>query len=237
MRHILEKIIDWLYNLIGYCPKQIAKQFDDLVCPDRENTCTEETSFQERIDRIRNVLMESNERIQKLEDQIEECSMLDMKELLEINNQLTEDNQKLMKEIEKSEEYYHKVQVQVSDILHGDKTFGFGRNPCIPGSTSLMSEKVEDSIRVYGRTIFTDVLAERIKQEPSVRNKFQMAYSELLRNGLIDKLVRQLVSLGAISMTLGFNENNTTLEVYYTLEAVHHESIYLGEDEEDKEKE
>ena len=111
MKHILEKIIDWLYNLIGYCPKQIAKQFDDLVCSDQENACTEETSFQERIDRIRNVLMESNERIQKLEDQIEECSMLDMKELLEINNQLTEDNQKLMKELQKSEEYYHKMNV------------------------------------------------------------------------------------------------------------------------------
>ena len=212
---LLRKLIDWLYKITGYCPQEAEIKFAEQL----ENVVNNYSDVVDRMSKIAQELIDANKKVKELQQQIDECALLDLIELNDRNIGLESENLRLQGEINESKEYYRKIEGELSDIMHNDKRFGFGQNMTFPGSTSLIGEKSGDSVLVYGRSVLLDTIAQQIQDTPSMTEKYSIAINYLIKNGLIEKLTRQLISQGAVQFTIGFNENNTSLEIYYALEA------------------
>lgn len=218
---LIHWFIEWLCKVTGYIPKSAQDKINHF----QEDATKSLEEMQRHVTATTEQLLEATARIEELQYHVEQSKILDMESLQKENLRVMEENEHIRKELAESNEYFKKVESQISGILHKDEVFGFHRSVCIPGASTLTATTVDDTICVAGRTVLEDSITAEMEQEPSIRERYYMAHNYLVKYGLIQKMIEYVASQGGIQYTLGFNENNTATELYYAMEVVSKSSI------------
>ena len=82
-------------------------------------------------------------------------------------------------------------------------------------------------IHVCGRTGIPDTLRARFDSEASLVNQFNMLYNHLIQYKVINKMVDMIVQNGGLQLTVGYNEENTSGEIYYSMTVVKPEGMII----------
>jgi len=159
-------------------------------------------------------------------------NLVTMEELKSENDRLQAEHDKIHVEMQKSEEYYKEVQKGLRRALHDDHMFSFARNMCFPGSSSVSCETMQEThnnplnfIVVCGRTTMDDEATAKMKTLPGIDQKYSYCLNYLMRLGLVDKIAKNIMS-GGLALTLTYNEDCTTNEIYYEAKCMVPESGY-----------
>lgn len=212
----MKRLLEWLCKKFDFMPSVAIRKINDLSSVNSN---------------LSDLVCQKRQEIDDVRAELQEATLLDKVKLDEINKALNLENDRLQKELENAEAYYKKVQEQVSEILHGDKTYGFNGHVAIPGATALTKSIVSDGsfsvkdgtetkyVTIHGRTLLLDTITTQIQADPSISGKYNIAYNQLLKYGIMDKIMQNLVSSGALQFTFGYNDDCTTIELYYTVEA------------------
>lgn len=209
---LLRWFVDWLCARMNYVPKLATEYMK-----------TQDTVMQKMTERIA-LADEVIERLkgenETLQAQLEESKYMDYKKI-EL------ENDRVRQEIKEMNEYYRKIQTEVSDILHGDKNFKFPYNLRLPGSTTLQDLTDDNMIHVCGRTGIPDTLRARFDNETSLVSQFNMMYNHLIQYKVINKMVDMIVQNGGLQLTVGYNEENTSGEIYYSMTVMKPEGMII----------
>lgn len=167
---------------------------------DYDNLCTEATELRNRL-----AVLDAD-RIEAIEKENEK-----LKTLMDKTNA----------DIAEAEEYYKEVQKQISEVASQGEVYKFRYNLEFPGSTTIKDHISQngDSVRVSGRTIFMDDITQRIQAETNLTKKYMIGLNTLMKMGAINKLTENLIKDGVLQITYGYTES-TTMEIYYSIEAV-----------------
>lgn len=229
--NLLCQIIDWLCAKLNYIPKNAQKVIFNL-----------EDESKARIERIGKSLQESTENliqatleIDQLEKHIEASKVLDMEELQKENNRVLLENDKLRHDLKEANKYFEEVEAQVSRVLHGDAVFGFKRSMCFPGASTITSFTKENSICIAGRIVLEDSVSAKMQQLASMSERYYLAHNQLIKYGLLERMIKDAASQGGIAYTLGYNEDCTATELYYAMEVKPQSSILTFEEKENTE--
>lgn len=209
---LIRKFIDWFCAKFNYYPFNTYERIDALA-----KECDAKSI---KIDGLTEELTQALTRIKELEASFDEAKYMDYKKI-EL------DNDRISQEIKEMNEYYRKIQTEVSDILHGDKNFKFPYNLRLPGSTTLQDLTEDNMIHVCGRTGIPDTLRARFDSEASLINQFNMMYNHLIQYRVINKMVDMIVQNGGLQLTVGYNEENTSGEIYYSMTVVKPEGMII----------
>lgn len=118
-------------------------------------------------------------------------------------------------------EYLRGVQKQLSEEFKLHPVFGFPRSPGLPGSVSIVSSRSATSpddpgyTITRGRVILDDRTTAQINDTPHIYEKIGCVLNFMRRYGSMPKIIEDLISNGAMSMTLAYREDTTTYEMYY----------------------
>ena len=229
--NLIRQIIDWLCAKLNYIPKNAQKAIFDL-----------EDESKASMERIGNSLQESTENlikatleIEQLQKHVEASKVLDMEELQKENNRVLLENDKLRHDLKEANKYFEEVEAQVSRVLHGDAVFGFKRSMCFPGASTITSFTKENSICIAGRIVLEDSVSAKMQQLASVSERYYLAHNQLIKYGLLERMVKDAASQGGIAYTLGYNEDCTATELYYAMEVKPQSSILTFEQKENTE--
>lgn len=229
--NLIRRIIDWLCDKLNYIPNNAQKVIFDL-----------EDESKARIERIGKSLQESTENliqatmeIDQLQKHIEASKVLDMEELQKENNRVLLENDKIRHDLKEANKYFEEVEAQVSRVLHGDPVFGFKRSMCFPGASTITSFTKENSICIAGRIVLEDSVSAKMQQLASMSERYYLAHNQLIKYGLLERMVKDAASQGGIAYTLGYNEDCTATELYYAMEVKPQSSILTFEEKENTE--
>jgi len=157
--------------------------------------------------------------------------------LLESNNKLNEriasvefqtmeqyktENEKCIKDVEAGEKYYKEVQKQVSNVLHNDLEWKFPNAMAFPGSTVMntdpgVNKNGEPCFTIKGRIVLPDDVTGVIQHKTSINDKYNVIVNNMVKLGLMDRVVKSMIQFGLIEYTIGYNSDCTTCEVYYQI--------------------
>lgn len=229
--NLLRRIIDWLCDKLNYIPKNAQKVIFDL-----------EDESKARMERVGKSLQESTENliqatleIDQLQKHIEASKVLDMEELQKENNRVLLENDKLRHDLKEANKYFEEVESQVSRVLHEDAVFGFKKSMCFPGASTITSFTKENSICIAGRIVLEDSVSAKMQQLASMSERYYLAHNQLIKYGLLERMVKDAASQGGIAYTLGYNEDCTATELYYAMEVKPQSSILTFEQKENTE--
>ena len=229
--NLICRLINWLCNKFNYIPDIAQKRITEL-----------EISADESLKQVGNLLQESTENlvqatleIEQLQKHVENSKVLNMEELQKENTRVMLENDKLRHDLKESNEYFEKVESQVSEILHNDNIFGFKRSMCFPGASTITSFTKENSICIAGRIVLEDSVSAKMQQLASVSERYYLAHNQLIKYGLLERMIKDAASQGGIAYTLGYNNNCTATELYYAMEVKPQFSILTFEQKENTE--
>lgn len=202
---MITKFVDWFCRKYNYFPSNAYEQVDELTAEvDNEVSKNKDLTCK---------LSQAEVRITELEKRFDESLYMDYKKI-EL------DNDRIQQEIKEINSYYRKVQTEVSDILHGDKSFEFPYNLRLPGSTTLQDLTEGNMIHVCGRTGIPDTLRARFDNESSLVNQFTMMYNHLIQYKVVNRMIDMIIKNGGLQLTVGYNKENTSGEIYYSMTVV-----------------
>lgn len=119
------------------------------------------------------------------------------------------ENEKLQQGIEDAKQIAETLQTQLSDVLHDHDIWGFPGKPAFPGST-VVTNVVESIIKdgttnlvLRGRTIFDDKVSQQIGEKPTLNDQMSVALLAMKKQGVFDKILRDLITSGCIAYTIG----------------------------------
>ena len=214
------KIINWLCNKFNYIPDNAQKRINQL-----------ELTADERIQEIGRHLQESTDKlliatreIEELRKHVEQSKVLDMETLEKENNRLNLENDKIRHDLKEANKYFEEVEAQVSNILH-NTVFGFKRSMCFPGASTITSFTKDNSICIAGRIVLEDSVSAKMQELSSISERYYLAHNQLIKYGLLERMIKDAAGLGGIAYTLGYNEDCTATELYYAMEVKPQESI------------
>jgi len=200
MSKIKEWFIKFMNKLGFYTDKQVLER-----CIDNNS------NYEKIIDTMKGDMA-------KLKEEVHQLSIQN----LDLNMQ----NKRLVDAPFENQEYIKDLQTQLGDILHVSPCFEFSNDMAIPGSTCIVTG-IEDDPQgderftvVRGRTVLTDDMTPLIDQTKSIEDRMSLLMDYMKRWGLCDRIVRDLMSYGALSVSLAYNKNCTAYEMYYQLSAV-----------------
>lgn len=229
--NLLRRIIDWLCDKLNYIPKNAQKVIFDL-----------EDESKARMERVGKSLQESTENliqatleIDQLQKHVEASKVLDMEELQKENNRVLLENDKLRHDLKEANKYFEEVEAQVSRVLHEDAVFGFKKSMCFPGASTITSFTKENSICIAGRIVLEDSVSAKMQQLASMSERYYLAHNQLIKYGLLERMIKDAASQGGIAYTLGYNEDCTATELYYAMEVKPQSSILTFEKKENTE--
>ena len=202
---IISKFIEWYCKKYNYFPENTYERIDTVTKEYNDEVCKNEG--------LTDRLTQAEARIAELEERFNESQYMDYKKI-EL------DNDRVQQEMKEMNEYYRKIQSEVSDILHGDKSFEFPYNLRLPGSSTLQDLTEGNMIHVCGRTGIPDTLRARFDNESSMINQFTMMYNHLIKYKVINKMIDMIIQNGGLQLAVGFNEENTSGEIYYSMSVV-----------------
>ena len=229
--NLLRRIIDWLCDKLNYIPKNAQDVIFDLKDESKASMERIGKSLQESTENLIQATME----IDQLEKHIEASKVLDMEELQKENNRVLLENDKLRHDLKEANKYFEEVEAQVSRVLHGDAVFGFKRSMCFPGASTITSFTKENSICIAGRIVLEDSVSAKMQQLASMSERYYLAHNQLIKYGLLERMVKDAASQGGIAYTLGYNEDCTATELYYAMEVKPQSSILTFEQKENTE--
>lgn len=208
-RNILDKIADKL----GYISKSEMYSISDSFKVKLMKLTTDNINLQSRYDQLMTDY-NTSEASTKLE-------------LQKANQELQSKIDKIMADCKTAEDYYKSVQKQISEALTEDSRFKFGFRGGIIGSSHVGSAKDTNSgnILINGRTVFLDEVTEKIQRASSMNEKYYIALNQLIKYGLIEKVSERLIQSGALEFTLGYNQDCTSLELFYQITCVPPEAM------------
>ena len=219
--NLLCQIIDWFCAKLNYIPKNAQETINELKFATNEK-------YQEFIISLTdttNKLNEATEEIIDLRKHIENSKILDMEELQAENQKLMKEQERIYKELKESNDYFEKVETQVSEYMHADPIFSFKRSMCFPGASTISSFTKENSIYITGRMVLEDSVTAQMQQLPSISERYYLAHNQLIKYGLLERMVKDAASHGGIAYTFGYNKDCTATELYYAMEVKPQESI------------
>jgi regulator of replication initiation timing len=218
---LIYRIIDWFCAKFNYIPKYAQEKIDELnfVANDKYQ------EFVANLKETTNKLNDATAEILELRKHIENSKVLDMEELQEENNRVLLENDKLRHDLKEANKYFEEVESQVSRVLHGDAVFGFKKSMCFPGASTITSFTKENSICIAGRIVLEDSISAKMQQLASVSERYYLAHNQLIKYGLLERMVKDAASQGGIAYTLGYNKDCTATELYYAMEVKPQESI------------
>ena len=120
-----------------------------------------------------------------------------------------------------NDKYVKDVQKQLSEILHGDITFGFPNKVTLPGCTSITSalknvgEENEEVITVRGRSIITEEASTEIDRCPDMLLRLYLE-----RYNITNRIALELMRSGTVGFTLAYNDKQNVYELYYEITAL-----------------
>lgn len=143
---------------------------------------------------------------------------------------LCEENENLKKSIEQQDKITKDVQNQLSKALHEDQMWGFPDRQAFPGCTAVDSNfsQISEDERyaiIKGRTIFDAEVTEKINQAKTVSEKMSVALLAMKKQGVYDKMLRDLIMMNAVEYTMAYDENANVMELYYMIRARLPESV------------
>lgn len=215
----LKRFIDHLFYLLGYVPN---KEYVDA----KNLHKLEIDATKEVLDQLRSQLEEANA---KLEEVGYDAYIAVRKR----NAELESAQDKIEKDIEESTEFYKKVQSDISKMMHNDPLLGFPQNMAFPGATSVDARLIDEGedigkvVSISGRTIFTDDMTAKIHSATSMDDKYMIAVNQLIKLGLTDHIMKQIINYGGLQLTFGYNEDCTSIELYYNVQCVKPEVMHV----------
>lgn len=184
--------------------------------------------------RYNDLLTSSQKKIQCLERQLSEEMLLkselqgQVAMVIQKNSELKDYNDSLKRKLDQLEEYkrvdaeyLRETQKQLSEEFGMHPVFGFPRSPGLPGSTSITTVRTRkpgesDEFTVSrGRIILDDQLTMQINQTPHMYEKMQLVLGFMARYGSLERLMKDIIYNGGMSMTLAYRDDTTTYEVYF----------------------
>lgn len=190
------------------------------------------TDYDDKIKKLQTCTDQLTEELNICRGRINAMNLVTMEELKSENDRLQAEHDKIHVEMQKSEEYYKEVQKGLRRALHDDHMFSFARNMCFPGSSSVSCETMQEThknplnfIVVCGRTTMDDEATAKMKTLPGIDQKYSYCLNYLMRLGLVDKIAKNIMS-GGLALTLTYNEDCTTNEIYYEAKCMVPESGY-----------
>ena len=191
------------------------------------------TDYEDMIKKLQTCTDQLTEELNICRGRINAMDLTSMEELKEENDRLQAEQDRITAEMQKSEEYYKEVQKDLRRALHDDHMFSFARNMCFPGSSSVSCETIQEMhknplnfIVVCGRTTMDDEATAKLKTIPGINQKYSYCLNYLMRLGLVDKIAKNIIN-GGLALTLTYNEDCTTNEIYYEAKCMVPESGYL----------
>lgn len=165
------------------------------------------------------------EHINELIKRISSVTFKTMEKYKAENEALREDHNKIIKDLEDGIKYYNSVQKQVSEMMHNSQEWSFPNSMCFPGATIISSGKTScDNIEnsagqfVYkGRTVLTDDITTKLQNTASINEKMNIIILQLKKQGIYDKIMKDLIAANPIRYTIGYNTDCTCYEVYYCI--------------------
>lgn len=216
---IISKFVEWYCGKYNYFPENTYERIDTVTKEYNDEVCKNEG--------LTDKLTQAEARIIELEERFNESQYMDYKKI-EL------DNDRVQQEMKEMNEYYRKIQSEVSDILHGDKSFKFPYNLRLPGSSTLQDLTEGNMIHVCGRTGIPDTLRARFDNESSMINQFTMMYNHLIKYKVINKMIDMIIQNGGLQLTVGFNEENTSGEIYYSMSVVKPDGMLVIKKDDDE---
>ena len=146
----------------------------------------------------------------KLRTSVEEfeLAIADLRTRFELANRADEDNMKLVKETQKA----------LSEGLHGTTMYEFRGSHPIPGSTSVQRDTFVDGndecTVVRMRCLALDETTTKINDMKTNAERIRAVVDQMRRYGTFGRIAEELLRSGAMAMTLAYNGNNTTYELY-----------------------
>lgn len=190
------------------------------------------TDYDDKIKKLQTCTDQLTEELNICRGRINAMNLVTMEDLKSENDRLQTEHDKIHVEMQKSEEYYKEVQKGLRRALHDDHMFSFARNMCFPGSSSVSCETMQEThknplnfIVVCGRTTMDDEATAKMKTLPGIDQKYSYCLNYLMRLGLVDKIAKNIMS-GGLALTLTYNEDCTTNEIYYEAKCMVPESGY-----------
>lgn len=190
------------------------------------------TDYDDKIKKLQTCTDQLTEELNICRGRINAMNLVTMEDLKSENDRLQAEHDKIHVEMQKSEEYYKEVQKGLRRALHDDHMFSFARNMCFPGSSSVSCETMQEThknplnfIVVCGRTTMDDEATAKMKTLPGIDQKYSYCLNYLMRLGLVDKIAKNIMS-GGLALTLTYNEDCTTNEIYYEAKCMVPESGY-----------
>lgn len=222
------KFIDWLFGLFGYVSKKSAEATLNNQLDTKDKLYLSMFEGKEHSYKMLQAqYQELEEKYQALLTRAEAMNLTTMEELNEENKKVHLENDQLHASLKEAEEYYKTVQKQVSEALHEDPVFGFNKSMAFPGSSSIDCRKdAKDTIIIAsGRSILDDETTAKIQRLPSISMKYQIGLNHLLKYGLLNKLMENLINHGALQFTYGYNKDCTCIEMYYNIQCKRPDTI------------
>lgn len=224
----MRKFLNWFFGLFGYIYKQDATNQLNIQLETKDKLYT---SLIEGKTHEYKTLYNEHEKLKEeyktLLKRVNEMELTSMEELKAENEKVHLENDQLQASMKEAEEYYKTVQKQVSEVLHEDSVFGFNKSMAFPGSSSIDCRKDQNDtvIIASGRSILDDDTTAKIQRLPSISMKYQIGLNHLLKYGLLNKLIENLINHGALQFTYGYNKDCTCIELYYNIQCKRPDTI------------
>ena len=110
------------------------------------------------------------------------------------------------------------LQKQIGEIYATSRNFGFPNSLPMPGSISMSDNLMRtDDGEFYDakvRMILMDDETQRINNEPDQRKRYIMMVDLLRRRGMLERIGERMITGGAATLAIAYNQNNTNYELY-----------------------
>ena len=110
------------------------------------------------------------------------------------------------------------LQSQLAEVYNTSRNFGFPNSLALPGSTSMTDNNIQvdgekyTSVRV--RMILTDDETAKINTEPDQKRRYAMSIDMLRRRGLLERLGERMITSGAATLAIAYNQECTNFELF-----------------------
>lgn len=202
----MKKFFDWLFSLFGYVPKADLEKSQEFA-----------SSEHLRCVKFENENIDLHYELEKARQTIDQFKNEPIEEIKAESKRLKLELDEISADHVKMEEFYRTVQKQLSGEFHHDPVFGFTSSPAIPGASVVTGfyNGNDNSSNIVGRTLLMDNITAKVNNAMTMAEKYRIILNTMIQLGLIDKIAQNLIATGAIQLSLTYNENCTTSEVYY----------------------
>lgn len=149
----------------------------------------------------------------RLNEQIAKYDAVSLMSMDELNNE----NIRVKQYADEMKEFADSAFKAISNGFHTDSIYGFPKSLGYPGSIYGTSAYDADTNQVIidGRIIFDDHFSSKFESAKSTEERLNILQFYMKKYGLYETIGKTVVRDGAMSLSVGYNENNTAYELYY----------------------